>query len=181
VLDRGWDIVLRNAEACAVFGGPLDLEERRNLLVEVFTEPECTALFAPRDRIAESVVAMFRLDYATIIDDPRTHQLVECLRATVPAFETAWQHHRISEYPEGVREIVHPRAGLLKLAPSMYGVGESPGLRVMAFTFADTATAHRISRLTEEYHTRASVPANLPGREENIGGRPGFGVSIAQR
>jgi transcriptional regulator with XRE-family HTH domain len=160
VLDRGWDVVLRNIEAAAVFGGSLDLDERRNLLMEMFTEPECAALFADYERVAEGVVAMFRLDYAARIDDPRTHDLVERLRATVPAFETAWHEHQVREHPEGVREIVHPAAGSLKLVPSIYGVGESPGLRILAFSSADRVTAKRIVRLVEAFHAKANASAD---------------------
>jgi hypothetical protein len=101
---------------------------------------------------------MFRLDYAARIDDPRTHELVVRLRATVPAFEVAWQEHHVSEHPKGVREIAHPAAGSLKLAPSIYGVAESPGLRILAFSSADPVTAKRIVRLVEAFH--AVAPAS---------------------
>jgi transcriptional regulator with XRE-family HTH domain len=148
VIDRGWDIVLRNAEAAAVFLGSTDLEERSNLLMDVFAEAKCAELFKDYDTVAQSVLAMFRLDYATRIDDPRTQELVERLRASVPAFESVWQDHRVSEYPQGVREIDHPAAGTLLLAPSIHGVAESPGLRIMAFTAVDAATAERVERLT---------------------------------
>jgi hypothetical protein len=103
---------------------------------------------------------MFRLDYAARIDDPRTHDLVERLRATVPAFETAWHEHQVREHPEGVREIVHPAAGSLKLVPSIYGVGESPGLRILAFSSADRVTAKRIVRLVEAFHAKANASAD---------------------
>jgi transcriptional regulator with XRE-family HTH domain len=158
VLNRGWDIVLRNAEAAGVFGGSPDLEERRNLLLEVFTEPECAARFTDYDVVAENVVAMFRLDYAARIDDPRTQDLVERLRTSVPAFEAAWQEHRIREHPEGVREITHPAAGSMKLVPSIYGVAESPGLRVMVFNATDEVTASRVARVTEAF--RAATRTN---------------------
>jgi transcriptional regulator with XRE-family HTH domain len=157
VLDRGWDIVLRNAEAGAVFGGSTDLDERRNILVDIYTNPEQTALFTDHEQVAESVLAMFRFDYAARIDDPRTQELVERLRATVPAFESAWHDHRVSEHPGGVREIVHPEAGQLMLAASMYDVAESPGLRILAFTPANPLSAERIARLTEKYHAVASA------------------------
>jgi transcriptional regulator with XRE-family HTH domain len=155
VLDRGWDVVLRNAEAAAVFGGSRELEERSNLLVEVFTEPACASLFVEYERVAENVVAMFRLDYAARIDDPRTHEVIARLRASVPAFATAWDEHRVRDHPEEVREIVHPAAGSLKLVPSIYGVGESPGLRMLVFNAADPVTAKRVVRLTEAFHAAA--------------------------
>ncbi len=151
VLDCGWDIVLRNVEAVVVFGGSPDLEERGNLLLDVFTEPACAALFVEYDKVAEHVVAMFRLDYPARIDDPRTQGLVERLRTSVPSFESAWQDHRISEHPVGIREIDHPKAGRLYLEPSIHRVADSPGLRIMAFTSADAQTAERIVRLTEEF------------------------------
>jgi transcriptional regulator with XRE-family HTH domain len=166
VLDRGWDIRLRNVEAAAVFGGSADLEERRNLLLEVFTEPECAARFVEYDRVAEALVALFRLDYAARIDDPRTHDLIQRLRASVPAFATAWHEHQIRDHPEEVREIIHPTGGSLKLVPSFYGVAESPGLRVLAFNALDTITAHRIVRLTDAFRATAAptnaAPANAP-------------------
>jgi PAS domain-containing protein len=163
VLDGRWDFILRNAEARALFGGSDDLEERGNLLVEVFHKPECAALFTDYARVAEHVVAMFRLDYASHIDDARTQELVEELRATSSAFEAAWQQHGVREYPEGIREIVHPIAGTLLLAPALYGVTESPGLKIMVFTATDASTEARVASLTETsaLQRRARPPQNV--------------------
>jgi transcriptional regulator with XRE-family HTH domain len=147
VLDRRWDVVLRNVEAATVFGGSPNLEERSNLMIEVFTDPACAALFADYNLVSEHLVAMFRHDYGPHIEDPRTAELVDRLRAASAAFDAAWQQHRIREYPEGVRDIMHPLAGHLRLAPSLYGITESPGLRIMVFCAADPLTTDRIASL----------------------------------
>ena len=134
-----------------MFGGSTGLEVQTNLLVQVFTDPAYVAFFSDYELVARHLVAMFRLDYGPHIDDPRTQELVQGLRATSPAFNDAWQRHGIQAHPEGVREIMHPSAGRLMLAPSLYEVTESPGLRIMVFCAADALTAARIAHLTETF------------------------------
>jgi transcriptional regulator with XRE-family HTH domain len=151
VLDRRWDAILRNVEAAAVFGGNAGLEDRTNLLEEVFTDPAYASFFLEYEFVAQHLVAMFRLDYGPHIEDARTQELVRRLRATSPTFDAAWEQHDVKAYPEGVREIMHPTAGRLRLAPSLYEVTESPGLRIMVFCAVDALSESRIADLTEAF------------------------------
>jgi PAS domain-containing protein len=147
VLDHAWDIVLRNAAAIAVFGGSRNADERTNMLEQIFLGDGYRELFAEYDEIAEGLLAMFRLEFPAHAEEARSAELVERLRAASPRFEELWKRYDVKEHPQGVRKLNHPVAGPLVLEPSLLGVVESPGLRMMLYTPSDAATSERIHRL----------------------------------
>ncbi len=148
VVNRRWDIVYRNAEAVAVFGGPSDLDSRSNLIEDVLTNAETAALFDDYEWVAAHLVSQFRLDWASRVDEAETQELVARLRSASPLFDAAWKQHEVRGHPEGVRKIAHREAGILTLEPTMYGVAQSPGLRILAFTALDAQTSARIASIT---------------------------------
>jgi len=151
VLDHAWDIVLRNVAAIAVFGGDAGVDTRANMLEQIFVEDDLRTRFVEYDEVAAGLIAMFRLDFPAHSDEPRSLELVRRLRATNPKFEELWQHYNVKEHPQGVRHLDHPVAGSLALEPSLLGVVESPGLRMMLYTPADDATSEKIERLVRDY------------------------------
>jgi transcriptional regulator with XRE-family HTH domain len=154
VLDHVWDIVLKNDAADVVFDieayGPTG-DGRPNMLKEVFLRGDSETFFIDHRLVAESLLAMFRLDFPAHADDPRSVEIVSLLRRESPLFNELWQRYTVREAPEGSRRLNHPRAGLLSLEPSLLGVVESPGLRMMLYTPSDAETTARIERLLEEH------------------------------
>jgi transcriptional regulator with XRE-family HTH domain len=155
VLDHAWDVVLRNVASVLVFGGDGGLEERFNLLETLFEESNLVTLFDDHDDIASSALAMFRLEFPTHSDEPRSHELVTRLRASNPRFEELWQRYSVMEYPQGVRRLSHPVAGPISFEPTLLGVVESPGLRMLLHTPADEDSAAAIERLVADYTASA--------------------------
>jgi len=163
VLDHAWDVVLRNEAARLVFGGEEDLETRFNLLEALFEERELVTLFDDHDEIASSVLAMFRLEFPTHSDEPRSDELVTRLRASNPRFEELWQRYSVREYPQGVRRLRHPVVGPISFEPALLGVVESPGLRMLLHTPADDDSAAAIERLVADY-TASALEESAPSK-----------------
>jgi transcriptional regulator with XRE-family HTH domain len=153
VLDHAWNIVLANTAARAVFGidGSLGEEqESGNIIVSAFTLCHFRSLFEDWQTVARELLEGFRLDYALYADDPQVQALVERLHAESDFFSELWEQHRVSEYPKGLRMLNHPTAGRLVLEPTLYGVVESPGLRILLFTPFENETMQRIVTLVYE-------------------------------
>ena len=162
VLDHVWDIVLRNTAAAAAFGGPDDLDDRSNMLEEIFSNDHFRSLLPDYDEIAESLLAMFRLEFPTYADEPRAAELVERLRSNNPRFEMLWQRYGVREQPQGARRLDHPLAGELTFEPTLLGVVGSPGLRMMLYTPSNAETEARIERLIESYTASARASESAP-------------------
>ena len=156
VLDHAWDVVLRNVASIRVFGGADDSDARFNMLEQVFVDDDYRRLFVDYDAILESLIAMFRLDFPAHADEPRSMALVERLRSTNEKFASIWQRYGVSEHPQGVRRLDHPVAGCISLEPSLLGVIESPGLRLMMYAPADEESARRIEGLVADQGSAAT-------------------------
>ncbi|MGP6158711.1 MAG: helix-turn-helix domain-containing protein [Vulcanimicrobiaceae bacterium] len=142
VLNHAWDVVLRNAAASAVFDG--DFESENNILIRAYLDAHFRALFIEWESVAQSLLEMFRLEYASYPNDQRSVEIVKRLTAESPEFASAWEQHRVRSHPRDVRVITHPVAGELVLEPRTYTVIESPNLRLLLYTPYDDATADKI-------------------------------------
>lgn len=156
LLDHVWDIVLRNEPAIAVFGGAHGIDDRANMLEELFVH-ELKNLFVDYEHVAESLLAMFRLDFPAHAEDPRSVALVKRLRENSPLFAELWQRYDVREHPQGIRRLDHAVAGKLAFEPSLLGVVGSPGLRLMLFTPADDETATRLDDLLDRQTASAAT------------------------
>jgi transcriptional regulator with XRE-family HTH domain len=145
VLNHAWDIVLRNTAAKAVFGEDPQAED--NILARAFLEPKFRALFVERESVAQSLLEMFRLEYASFPNDSHSVEIVKRLTAESPEFVSAWEQHRVRSHPRDVRVITHPVAGELVLEPRTYTVIESPNLRLLLYTPYDEPSADKILSL----------------------------------
>ena len=159
VLDHAWDIVLQNEAADAVFLKMTD--ERVNILESIFTDTDVHVLFDDWKSSAQSMLEMFRLDYALYTEDPHVAQVVERLRTQSSYFDELWQRYGVRTHPESPREMMHPTAGRLVLEPSTYVVSEAPSMRLLLFTPYDDQTAQRVLELVAT--ERASRLSNLSG------------------
>jgi transcriptional regulator with XRE-family HTH domain len=157
VLDHAWDIVLRNAAAISVFGGSSEPEAHDNILVRAFLEPHYRSLFVEADGVAQSLLEMFRLEYASYDGDARSRQIVALLLAQSHEFASAWEQHRVRAHPRDIRVVSHPIAGELVVEPTTYTVVESPNLRLLLYTPYDDETAGKIEELVRA--TEASSEA----------------------
>jgi transcriptional regulator with XRE-family HTH domain len=144
VLDHTWNILQINAAAEAVYGKDGDEDEAPNMLRHVFLKQRFRELIPDWVEAAASVAEMFRLDYGGHGDDPAMRALVDELRAVSPEFERIWQRHNVRRDFPASHVVDHCSLGRLTFEPSMFGIVESPGLRLLAFAPIDDATRDRI-------------------------------------
>jgi transcriptional regulator with XRE-family HTH domain len=157
VLNHAWDIVLRNAAAISVFDGPTEPEAGDNILVRAFLEPHYRSLFVEAEGVAQSLLEMFRLEYASYDDDARSSEIVAQLLALSPEFASAWEQHRVRAHPQDIRVVSHPTAGELVVEPTTYTVVESPNLRLLLYTPYDDETAGKIDELVRATEARSEA------------------------
>jgi len=149
VLDPIWDVVVFNRAGGLVFGD-WEGDDDPNMLEMLFTEPRMRELFVDWESVCESLVELFRLDFANYASDARSIDLIDGLRARSPLFAALWEKHGIREYPNDLRRLQHPLVGELLLEATTYTVIESPALRLLVFTPYDEETTKRIARLVKE-------------------------------
>lgn len=118
VLGRAWDVLAWNRAAAALFAGWLDKrvkddEPPRNLLRFVFRAPAARELIVDWQTRASRLVAEFRADCRTRLDEPALLRLIEELSSASPDFARFWKQHHVLERQGGRRDFNHPKRGLV--------------------------------------------------------------------
>lgn len=146
VLDHGWDIVLENYAARAVFGDSSKEGDERNLLKRVLIDNRTRSLLVDWEEASVGLIERFQFDFGAHAAEPRMIALAEELRAN-PMFDRVWSTHRVRRFTTKVMRIAHETAGPLAFESTTYRVAESPGLRLLVFTPCDDETARRVREL----------------------------------
>lgn len=128
ILGRTWDVLGWNKAAATLFAGwlpplarpssarPPSKEAREpppNLLRYVFLDARAQALITDWETRARRLVAEFRADCRTRLDEPALVQLVDSLAQGSAAFARFWKQHDVLGRQGGQREFNHPRLGKL--------------------------------------------------------------------
>lgn len=118
ILGRTWDMLAWNRPAAALFAGwldsrPKEAEPPRNLLRYVFLDPQARSLIVDWDKRASRIVAEFRADCRTRLEEPALVRLIDELAQSSPAFARYWKQHHVMERQGGRRDFNHPKRGLI--------------------------------------------------------------------
>ncbi len=117
IMGRTWDLLAWNKPAAALFKGWLDnwQEEtiKPNLLHYVFTHPTAQQFVVNWELRARRLVAEFRADCRSRLEEPALKKLVNELTQASPSFERFWKQHDVLERQGGQREFNHPKLGLI--------------------------------------------------------------------
>ena len=126
VLGRTWHILAWNKPAKQLFGDWLneknnaennsESNEKPNLLRLVFTQANANTFVQNWETRAKRLVAEFRADCRTRLEEPALIRLVAELSQQSPAFDQFWKQHDVLERQGGLREFMHPTKGLLSYA-----------------------------------------------------------------
>ena len=113
-----WDMLAWNAEAAILFEGWLDKTRPEdtpapNLLRFVFLVAQARELVVNWEVRARRLVAEFRADCRSRLEEPALQRLVGELIQGSPEFARFWRQHDVLERQGGEREFQHPRLGLL--------------------------------------------------------------------
>ncbi len=130
VLDRGWTARAWNARARRLFAGWLDGAHDRNLRRFIFFAPAARALIHDYDDRARRVVAEFRADVSTHLDDPPIRDLIAELRQKSDTFARLWDQHGVLGREGGERTFDHPRDGFVRFTQVTFRLASEPELKL---------------------------------------------------
>lgn len=132
LLDRYWNALAWNPAARKLFVGWLDVRgERPNLLRFMFTSAAAQSLTVDWEQRARRVVAEFRADCASQLDDPEVVALVAELSDRHALFQRAWHLQDVVEREGGQRCFRHPALGELRYRQVNFRLANRPDLKLV--------------------------------------------------
>lgn len=118
IMGRTWDILAWNQAASTLFTGLLDSKwpagQHPNLLRFVFASPIARQFVVNWEMRGRRLVAEFRADCRSRLEEPEVKQLVDELSNSSPEFDRFWKQHDVLERQGGQREFQHPQSGLIQ-------------------------------------------------------------------
>lgn len=116
ILGSTWNVLAWNKEATNLFGDWFTQESAiaPNLLRLVFTHPKAQTFIVDWEARSRRLVAEFRADCRSRLDEPELQALVNELSQANTAFEQFWKQHDVLERQGGLREFNHDKHGLLR-------------------------------------------------------------------
>ncbi|HOY69959.1 MAG TPA: helix-turn-helix transcriptional regulator [Methylotenera sp.] len=116
IMGRTWDLLAWNQPAETLFYGWLDNWQESanpNLLRYVFMHPQAKQFVVNWELRARRLVAEFRADCRSRLEEPALQKLVNELTLANPEFDRFWKQHDVLERQGGQREFNHPKLGLI--------------------------------------------------------------------
>lgn len=118
IMGRTWDMLAWNTAASDLFSGLLDIEwpagEHPNLLRFVFAHPAAKQFVVNWEMRARRLVAEFRADSRTRLEEPEIKKLIDELSNASAEFAAFWKQHDVLERQGGQRAFQHPTQGLIQ-------------------------------------------------------------------
>jgi transcriptional regulator with XRE-family HTH domain len=105
----------------------------RNLLRQVFLDPEGREFYLDWEQIAEGAVAGLRASAGTEPDDPRLAALVGELSVKSEDFRQMWARHDVRARITGSKRYNNPFVGLITLDYEAFTVNTDPGQTMFIF------------------------------------------------
>jgi transcriptional regulator with XRE-family HTH domain len=148
ILDRGWTARSWNAKAERLFAGWLDRAGDRNLLRFIFLTPAARSLICDYEERARRVVAEFRANVSTHLNDPAIRVLIDDLRRQSREFAQFWDEHAVLGREGGERTFNHPTDGFLRFEQVTFNLasGSDVKLTILVQTAADAAGPPDLAR-----------------------------------
>jgi transcriptional regulator with XRE-family HTH domain len=117
IMGRTWDLLAWNKPAEALFNDWLDEWKKDapqpNLLRFVFLHANAKQFVVNWELRARRLVAEFRADCRSRLEEPALQKLVNELTQTNPEFDQFWKQHDVLERQGGQREFNHSQLGLI--------------------------------------------------------------------
>ena len=147
ILDRGWLARSWNAKAQRLFVGWLDGSGDRNLLRFIFLQPAARALICDYGERARRVVAEFRANVSTHLNDPAIRLVIDDLRRQSRDFARLWDEHGVLGREGGERTFNHPADGFLRFEQVTFNLASRSDLKltILVEGAADGAGPHDLA------------------------------------
>ncbi|CAM2008866.1 helix-turn-helix transcriptional regulator [Acanthopleuribacter pedis] len=149
------DILGGNAPANLVHGDLAGAQGyERNALYRLYMPTEYRARLVDWERHAKGFVGVLRLQYAELLDDPWTADLIQYLVTHSPEFAGWWNSHHIQPYQDGEKEYDHPELGRLAFEFTVSELHDTHFSHCCLVQFVPkpgTDTAEKLRRLEGRY------------------------------
>lgn len=116
ILGRTWNVLAWNPQAQKLFGAWLSQDDNTiapNLLRLVFTHPNAKEFVMNWEARSRRLVAEFRADCRSRLEEPELQSLVSELSKASAEFDRFWKQHDVLERQGGLREFNHALLGML--------------------------------------------------------------------
>jgi transcriptional regulator with XRE-family HTH domain len=167
LLDRSWTARAWNKPAAQLFYGWLDDGGERNLLRYIFLTAGARQLICDWEERARRVVAEFRAQVTTYLDDPALRDLIATLRRESSSFARFWQEHGVLGREGGMRNFNHPRDGFLRFEQVTFDLANQPGLKLTMLVPFPHEAARKITPPVSGRGTPV-VPGKLSGKPARV-------------
>ncbi|MFG1791967.1 helix-turn-helix transcriptional regulator [Nocardia sp. NPDC049149] len=146
-LNTRWDLLGWNAATAAVWPRLTAPDSSRNVLWEMFVTRECCRCFVNRDIGLPHMVASFRADFATHLDDPAWTDLIRGLATASPEFTSMWANHDVAAPPGQTMTYHHAAVGELSFSLTRMNLAATPETFITVWTPVDEASRRRMDWL----------------------------------
>jgi hypothetical protein len=117
---------------------------RHNVLWCCLLEPDVRKRFLNVDEQMPRMVATLRAAFAQHLGEPAWTEFIRQLGAASPDFAVLWARHDVAKPAMSIKQLLHPRAGLLSLHSTTLAVAGMPEARIIVYTPADQQTRDRL-------------------------------------
>lgn len=144
-----WDVLAWNRAAILLNDYAALPASERNVLRQIFLNPQVRAAQDDWWSVARFVVGTFRADAARAGKDDQMRALAEDLARQSPEFATLWGSEEVMASGGGAKRLHHPALGVLDLEFSTFAVDGRPDLAMVVFNPATSETTARIRAFLE--------------------------------
>ena len=149
ILGRRWDFLAWNVAAECLFSpSHISPPYGRNIVWQVFTDPERPSQNPNWEEDAQRMLAEFRADSARYAEDENFKRLIADLQRVSPEFRAWWSRHDVRGRSDARKDRDHPLVGRLMFEHTTLQVPTSPDVKVMIYTpLPGTDTEEKLRRL----------------------------------
>ncbi len=146
-----WDVLAWNRAAAAVFTDYSQLPpEQRNILRQIFLNPDSRARQDDWQGMARFIVGAFRADAIRAGATSQVSKLVDELCSQSAEFAAFWSDNDVRVHGEGTKRLHHASVGVIELEYSGFAVDGRPDLGMIVYNPASTADAERVRALMQQ-------------------------------
>lgn len=148
IIGPRWDLLGWNELADKVFSLSRLEDKRPNLIRIIFMENYFRKLWVNWERDARELLAQLRVDYNQNAADKAAYEaLVEELSAGSEEFRKWWPHHEVKLKTSWLKEINHPKIGLLSLESIVLATPARAYPRLIIYSAASSQDREKLQKL----------------------------------
>jgi transcriptional regulator with XRE-family HTH domain len=148
VFDQYWNVIGWNTSAKRTFGDFGKMNDReRNIIWRMFTDPGHKSLFSEWDKVAQWLVANFRLSSAAYVSDKWFIKFVQELMIESGDFGECWLNHNVFYEEDFKKRMMIEPIGELVFDFTCFDVIGNPQIRIAAYTPANEETSEKLKKM----------------------------------